>query len=775
MKIFKWMSNKALIIIAGMILVLYLILILAVSNFSQSRLQESQQSELQLKVAHYVNSLSYFFKVSSADIDVLAEDQKMSTFFANRSSGMSMKYGLGSSLSTLNLLVNKLIVNSKMDNTGIYERILLVGLDGEVFVDSALQVSTASRYFPVIEKNTANLGSQARMMVLDTPRGLAIKIVRPIFQQKKRIAYLIAGINLQLIIDQLTGLEHAESGSHLQLSTPSGKLFIWDSSTLSPANFLKGESNKLYIEKNIKGTPLKLLAWFDTVNKQDTFTSDWFIWAISLLAFPVVIGLYYLLRIEHSNTVLKTQVTTSVEQRKILAKQNSVLRQEVNRRLESEEKLAYQATHDELTGLTNRNYSNQRLAQVIEQSRRSKSKVLLMLIDLDNFKLINDTLGHDAGDKVLQFASTRLLNTVRKTDTVARLGGDEFLLIIPELADNSCAELLASKVKRVFEPPITFDNNELFISSSIGMSIYPQDGASPEVLLKNADMALYRVKETGRNSFSFYDTKMNEALLRNHLLNTRLRLAMNNNVMEMYYQPIIDLQTRKIVGAEALIRWFDSELGFISPEEFIPLAESNGLINLLGEFAFKEACSQAVLWQKYKTLTIAVNFSSVQFRHCDILLQTVNKTLKETGLSANLLDIEVTESLLVNDSCELVGIFKSLQQQGIRLSIDDFGTGYSSLSYLQKYSFSKLKIDRAFIRQLETNPADLSLVKAILAMAKALNLKVVAEGVEDDFQADLLQQLGCDHAQGYLFSRAVTSEQFVLLLEQQNAEVKLVS
>jgi len=298
------------------------------------------------------------------------------------------------------------------------------------------------------------------------------------------------------------------------------------------------------------------------------------------------------------------------------------------------------------------------------------------------------------------------------------------------------------------------------------MSIYPQDGNTPDTLLKNADTALCRVKEAGRNAFSFYDPSMNHDVQRNLLLNSRLRQAISMNELVLYYQPIIDLKTRKIIAAEALIRWHDQELGFISPEEFIPLAEKNGLIHIIGERALQQACTQAAEWQSISPIKIAVNFSCVQFRYCDELLIKIRETLQKSGLPAHKLEIEVTESLLINQHDDLMKMLKELKAEGVQLCIDDFGTGYSALSYLQKFSFSKLKIDRAFINNMATNHADMTLVTAILAMASALKLKVVAEGIETDWQANFLERRNCEYGQGYLFSRPVPAAEFKQLFER---------
>lgn len=785
----KWFSSKIAIIIAGSLLTAYLILILAVTNLGQKRLQQSQHNELNLKVANYADSLSFFFEVNQYNISNIANDKTIRTFFANLASGMSMEYGLGSSLFNLKQLISNFARNSNINNIHIYDRVVLVDFSQSVIFDTqpSQPLNLKQIPFAAMEKNSPlkvtfnpsinnNDKKDARIIAIESPEGLKIKILKTVFYQNNPTALLIAEVNSQLVIQQMVSQGKADSASRLQLSTPKGNIQAWDyfQSEKQHSQFVipYDKDNYIYIEYPINNTEFSLQGWFAPVNEQDIFTSGWFVLAISVLAFPVVAGLYYLMRINNANIVLQTQVALSTKQQHILAEQNSQLQIEIAKRKESEKELAHQANHDPLTELPNRSYSLDRLNQAIYRAQRHNTQILVMFIDLDNFKQINDTLGHDAGDQILKQTSLRLVDSVRNTDTVARLGGDEFLLIIPEITGEKTAKILAGKILSAFDKPFQIDNQEFFSSTSIGMSIYPQDGDSPDSLLKNADTALYRVKDAGRNGFSFYDPSMNRDVQRNLSLNSRLRLAISNDELEMYYQPIIDLKTRKIIAAEALMRWNDSELGFISPEEFIPLAEKNGLIHVIGEQALQQACVQAAEWQAIAPLQIAVNFSSVQFRYCDELLIKITDVLKNSGLPANRLEIEVTESLLINQHDELINMLDQLKAQGVKICIDDFGTGYSALSYLQKFSFSKLKIDRAFINNMVTSHADKALVSAILAMANALDLKVVAEGIENDWQANFLEQRHCEYGQGYLFSKPLCAAEFTQLLLKDQKKVR---
>lgn len=769
MKQYKFITGKTAIVSAGIMLAGYLILILTVINLGQNRLKTSQYNELQLKVAHYAYTLSYFFDVSKDNMTVLSKDKTMSTFFHNRSSGMSMAYGLGASLFKLESLIDAVQSEEKIDNTPIFKRISLASLDGKVIIDSG------ETLFDLGSIDIAKLIEEQNTIHIE-PLGdnIGIKLLQLVYLNGDPIAFIIAEMSNDIIIQQLTAQEHLGSGSHLELTSTNGNLFIWDSlesKHLERKKDIPNDDNLLFLERPIKMTPLTLIGWYKPVSNQDLFTSNWFVVVISILAVPVILGLYFLLRIEHNNTVLQTEVSSSKQQGQRLTLHNYQLEKEVSKRKASEKILQYQATHDSLTDLANRNYSLSQLASHIETSKRHHRKVLLMYIDLDNFKHINDTLGHIAGDQVLIESSKRLLDSVRKTDTVARLGGDEFLLIFPDLKGNKEATVLAADILSLFETPFYVQGHEFFTSTSIGLSIYPQDGETPDILLKCADMALYRVKDSGRNSFSFYDSAMNDNILRNVNINRRLRYAIENNKLEMYYQPLVNLETGKICGAEALMRWTDEELGFIPPDEFILIAERNGLIHQLGEFALIEACQQAAMWQSITPMQIAVNFSSIQFRDCHALLDRIIAVLEQTGLPKSKLDVEVTESLLINQEDELSDMLTEMRALGIQLSIDDFGTGYSALSYLQKYAFSKLKIDRAFVMNLSENQADRSLVTAIIAMAKALNLKVVAEGIEEQHQADFLKSLQCEYGQGYLFSKPLPAVKFEQLLIADNTSI----
>jgi len=769
----RWFTKKNTLVIASAMLAGYLLLILTVTNLGQNKLEESRDNELHLRISHYGELLSNYFKLAKHNSLMIAEDKVINTFFANKSVGMSMTYGLGASLFNLRDLIDKQLIYPQDKLTPVFSRLTLIELDRNIIADSNNQAPFNYQDIDVINFKK----SPQTLFITKVDDDLAIRLSTTVYFHNNPIALLIAEFNKEQIISLLTALEYEGSGSHITLRSSQEDLFIWDS--LDTSSHAEGTHihqdlmHSFHLKEEIIGAPFVIEAWFENINNNDLFTSKWFVVVISLLAIPVFLSLYYLFYIEHKNAQLHNQIINSKKRRKELSKHNTELECEIKKRQLSEQKLAYQATHDSLTGLPNRSYSLEKLNHAIEHSQRTRKKVLLMYIDLDNFKQVNDTLGHAAGDQILIETSRRLSSALRKTDTVARLSGDEFMVIINDLEGVEQATEIAFKMHCLFDQPFKIDKHLFHTSSSIGLAIYPDDTNNAETLLKCADMALYKVKGNGRKNFSFYEAKMNDEVNRKVAINLRLHAAIKENSLEMYYQPLINLKTQKIIGAEALMRWTDSELGFVPPDEFIAIAEKNNLIEQLGRFALNTAVHQAAKWQKIAPMQIAVNFSSVQFRNCKQLLNDIENVLNTSALPPERLDVEVTESLIINQEGELFDMLQTLRSMGVELSIDDFGTGYSALSYLQKFAFTKLKIDRGFIMNLSENEADQSLVMAIVAMAKALNLKVVGEGIETKSQMKFLNKIDCEIGQGYLFSKPLPVDQFEKLLKDPDAIQKI--
>lgn len=419
------------------------------------------------------------------------------------------------------------------------------------------------------------------------------------------------------------------------------------------------------------------------------------------------------------------------------------------------------AYYDTLTNLPNRILLHDRLSFMVNHAKRNKQNMAILLLDLNRFKLINDTLGFSAGDSLLQTIANRLKSCLRDVDGVFRLGDDEFAIILEEIAQPQDAARVAKRLLAVCSLPFQFSDHELYVTVSIGISIFPTDGEEIEILLKNAEAAMNRAKELGINNYQHYMPTMNARAFEQLTLEHNLRKALKKDEFIVYYQPQIDLFTKQIVGAEALVRWQHPELGMISPAQFIPIAEETGLILPLGEWVLRTACQQTQKWHDLlgKKFIISVNLSSRQFQQQD-LVSTVNKVLQETKLDAEYLELEITESLGMKNPELTLKTLHELKSMGIHIAIDDFGTGYSSLSYLKKFPIDTLKIDRSFVSDIQIDTNDAAIVIAIIALAHSLKLKVIAEGVELGEQAVYLLDHGCESVQGYLYSPPVPAENF---------------
>ncbi|OGI55053.1 MAG: hypothetical protein A3D32_08910 [Candidatus Muproteobacteria bacterium RIFCSPHIGHO2_02_FULL_60_13] len=439
---------------------------------------------------------------------------------------------------------------------------------------------------------------------------------------------------------------------------------------------------------------------------------------------------------------------------------------DITQRLQSEERLHHLAHHDPLTDLPNRLLLQDRLTQAMREADQLERLVAVMFLDLDRFKTINDTLGHDIGDALLKTVAERLATCLRPGDTVSRLGGDEFTITLANVAHVDDVTRVAQKILDQFISPFRIGGRDLFVTPSIGITLYPLDEKQPENLLKDADVAMYRAKELGGNRFQFYTPELNLRAARRLELETGLRQALERQEFILHYQPLVDMKTGRIRGMEALLRWQHPEFGLIPPLDFIPLAEEIGLIIPIGEWVLKTACAQIKAWHNtgFPALQVAVNLSSKQLRDKN-LIAAVRQALTESGLEARYLDMELTESVLMQDMELATSILKELKTVGISFSLDDFGTGYSSLSYLKRFPIDYLKIDRSFVRDITTDAVGAGLVKAIIAMANVLNIKVIAEGVETYEQQEFLRSHGCDITQGYFCSKPLAAQDFTELLQ----------
>ena len=440
-------------------------------------------------------------------------------------------------------------------------------------------------------------------------------------------------------------------------------------------------------------------------------------------------------------------------------------------RKQIEQRLTKLVHFDSLTGLANREYFNITFTRAVEQADRRNQTLGLMFLDLDHFKEINDTLGHLMGDKLLVCIAERLKSCVRSIDFIARLGGDEFVIILDDIKTSKIATNIAEKILSALSNPVDLANTEVFISSSIGITLFPDDGDNVNDLLKHADVAMYKAKDLGRNNFQFYTSELNTKIIQAIDIKNDLRGAIGRSELTLYYQPKINIIDNKIIGAEALLRWHHPVRGMVPPNDFIPIAEQSGLIINIGQWVITEAIKQTKKWQQtlLPDFGMAINLSVKQFHNRD-LIEFIETELVHSGVNSSTIELEITESLLIDKSDQEQDILKELSEKGFKISMDDFGTGYSSLSYLKRFTIDVLKIDRSFISDVMSNPDDAEIVKAIIVMAHALKLTVVAEGVESEDQMDFLKQLKCDQSQGFLVSKPIPATEFEQLFREKNDE-----
>ncbi|OGW25749.1 MAG: hypothetical protein A2X59_03995 [Nitrospirae bacterium GWC2_42_7] len=452
---------------------------------------------------------------------------------------------------------------------------------------------------------------------------------------------------------------------------------------------------------------------------------------------------------------------------------------DITARKKAEEKIKHLAYYDNITGLPNRTFYKELLAREIAYARRYNQPLFTLFIDLDSFKQVNDTLGHDIGDQLLKAVGDRLARSLRNSDevarmddgqtpeTVSRLGGDEFIVLLRGISKTEDAAIVAGRILQDISEPLEIGGHEITITASIGISVYPTDGEDVKTLMKSADLAMYHAKDKGKNNYQFYSSNMNVVVLKRLSLENDLRKALEHNEFLLYYQPKVAIKNNKIVGAEALLRWQHPGSGIVSPLDFIPVAEETGLIVPIGEWVIRTACQQNKEWQKlgFEPISIAVNLSNRQFEQSN-LLEMIIRTLKEIDMATKYVELEITESSLMKNPDAAIAILNELKDIGITIAIDDFGTGYSSLEYLKRIPLNSLKIALPFIRNILTSPDDAAITKTIITLAHNMNLKVIAEGVETKEQLDFLRTLGCDEVQGYFFSKPLPADEFMKLLQK---------
>jgi diguanylate cyclase (GGDEF)-like protein len=438
--------------------------------------------------------------------------------------------------------------------------------------------------------------------------------------------------------------------------------------------------------------------------------------------------------------------------------------EDITEQRQQEERIRHLARHDALTQLPNRVQFLEEMAES-EPGLERGEHLAVLCIDLDHFKAVNDTLGHSLGDKLLQQVSARLWGATRENDLLARLGGDEFALLLRDVDSPAEAAQIADRIVKALSNPFTIDGHQLVIGTSVGIAMAPQDGATSETLMKNADLALYKAKNEGRSTFHFFESGMDAAIQKRRTIEAGLRLALARGEFRLVFQPLVGLKENRITCLEALLRWDSAERGVISPAEFIPVAEETGLIVQIGDWVLREACRTAATWPA--GVRVAVNLSAVQFKN-KRLFETVEAALRETGLSPTRLELEITESLLLSDNEPTLKTLHRLRALGVRISMDDFGTGYSSLSYLRSFPFDKIKIDRSFMRDLKSKGDSLAIIKAVIGLGQSLGMSTTAEGIETEEQLDAVRAQGCNEVQGFLFSPPVSAAKVTEMLAEQD-------
>ena len=449
----------------------------------------------------------------------------------------------------------------------------------------------------------------------------------------------------------------------------------------------------------------------------------------------------------------------------ILSYYQRLLADKERERAAQEERIRHQAYHDALTGLPNRASFTEHLEESMRRAKRAGWPLALLFLDLDLFKRVNDSLGHDAGDRLLRVAAERIRRAVREADMLFRMGGDEFTVLLEDVRGPEEAAMVATRVLEGIAEPLQLQHHEITVTASIGIALYPRDDVVGERLVKSADTAMYRAKELGRNRYAFFAREMNERVESQMLIEQALRRALKNNEFVLHFQPRVSATSGRATGAEALLRWKHPEWGLVEPARFVPLLEETGLVVPVGAWVLSEACRQAAAWQRsgLPPLRVSVNLSSRQFRS-EALFDAVSEALRASRLAPQLLELELTESLLVENVEHAMGVMGKLKAIGVAISIDDFGTGYSSLGYLKRFPIDSLKIDRSFVRDIATSPKDAAIVKAISALARSLGIGLIAEGVEEPWQVEFLRARHCTEMQGYLFSKPLPAEEVTAVL-----------
>ena len=738
---------------AGSLLAFYLALLIGLAYASQNRLRESLLAQQQRSLEQRAGAIAYLLSGQQAVIQGLAERHQVQAFLAEYprepSTGDANPTDPTKTAGDIADLLNR--AASRLAPATV----ACVSNDGRSLIDARAgtaggQPHRAYRLHLPLEPGA--------VQVERSSAGTLIGLSAAVRYKGRSVGFITAEFATAHLL-RPPGLDRSESIPERRVAMlgPDAETIAGDDWTARRPDGSAIDENLLLAR--VPDTDLSLVAHADLGMLHGALTSRLFLVALAVISLPLVAGVIYLQRLSGQIRTLHIRFNKSGAQRTLLRRQNRRLQREIDQRLASERQLSQQANFDQLTGLPNRGLAMDRLAQAIRAAKREARKVLVVFIDLDRFKQVNDSMGHTAGDELLCETAQRLLSRVRESDTVSRLGGDEFLVICTDEHAQPDWERLAGQLLKVLSHPFYISGHELFVGASIGVAAYPDGGAEPETLLKNADIAMYAAKQRGRNRYSYFGPSMDASSMETLRLEHRLRHALKNREFQLVFQPIVDLSSGATVAVEALLRWTSYGLGKVAPERFIPIAEETGLIHEIGEWVLVEACNTLSAMQPGADFRVAVNLSSKQFSRPTRLLDSTLHALQTSGLMPNQLELEITESVLMDDRPEMASLIHQLDRIGVRLSIDDFGTGYSALNYLQRFPFDLVKIDRTFTHQIPGSESDASLIRAIIAIAQALDLEVIAEGIENRQQAGFLLVQHCRFGQGRLYSEPMTAAQ----------------
>lgn len=796
-----------MVVIGALVLVGYVsYLLISVFN-SQLALRQSSMKAWKLDIAKRATSTGYYFSERKYDAQRLLASREIFAYFANKALGMSEAYGLKANLFLVQDLFKKTLNEKTIHGGYIYKRIALIDSTGKLLADTSQIPSLAKedQWHNYLKPDAI----MPIMMIEEQSLNNHIILTQACFFKNNYAGQLVIWVDAQPLFDYLVDFSNSPSNLDIRivdeknrmiksnsnntildfnLDILNSKLSTGDQQVFQIAGQKDASSEVIGIRIPINNTPFDLLALIPSVEIYGQSNPWQLLMTMGSLAIIIFLVGGGLALVKVQNLVLKVRFDEISTQGELLASKNIQLEREIELRKKVEHELLFKqaeikkqkdqlqkamdktyilAYHDALTGLPNRDLLYDRLHQAQTLANRDGSQLALFFLDLDRFKEINDTLGHGSGDLLLKAVADRLKTCVRESDTVARLGGDEFIILLNSIRNAREVEAIAQKVLESLDKRFNIAGQDIFISTSIGVVLYPNDSQDSMTLLKQADMAMYSAKEKGRNNYQFFSRELNESAIKRRELETHLRQAIQDQEFFLVYQPQINVFTGEIIGLETLLRWAHPEKGTIYPSDFIMLAEETGLIFPIGHWVIRTACFQMMNWlaMGLSGFRIAVNISGKQF-HQTNFIEMIDNVLEETKLPPYCLELEFTESIIMKNARKNIQKLLELKKRGIKMAIDDFGTGYSSLSYLKNFPIDLVKIDKSFIQDIDFNLNDTAIIKAILAMMHSLGIDVIAEGVETKSQCDSLILHNCIKMQGYYFSRPKPTEEITQLLKR---------